>query len=359
MFPYLALCIWKIRGFFMVNKQKSKEQRTKSKVRIGFTRKFVLLCSLLIANCSFELHAQAEPRFVHRLAWTGDINALRYEVVIEKEEYGGFRELYREFTDMSFIEVSLSPGRYRFGVTPYDYLNRVAQVSGWMNFEVRQALVPELNDALPVYFYIDEDAVHTLNISGRNLDPGGEIELRRPGVSIVPYNKSVLPDGSGAWLYFNNDQLISGNYEIHVRNPGGYETRGRTVIVVRLLPAPGNMRPTADYFIGIEQLRAQRNIVFSWSAVQGANAYIFTLYEQTAAGRREIISRPLENRTTWTLEDIGILEPGAFVWQVEAINRGASGAIDLRGRAGEHTFILNVPRPGPVRVQEPGVVYGN
>jgi hypothetical protein len=225
----------------MAIKQKSKEQRVKSKVRMGFIRKFVLLCSLLIANCSFELYAQTEQRFVQRLAWMGDEYVLRYEVVIEREVDGGYREFAREFTNMSFIDVPLLLGKYRFRVIPYDFLNRAAQDSGWVGFELRLALMPELNDALPVYFYLGENAVHTLNISGRNLDPAAEIELRGPGgISIVPYSKNINPDGSGARLSFNNNQLVPGTYVVNVRNPGGLETRRGTIIVAERpeLPAP-------------------------------------------------------------------------------------------------------------------------
>jgi hypothetical protein len=161
------------------------------------------------------------------------------------------------------------------------------------------------------------------------------------------------------------DRLQEGIYywTVEARNPDGLisiaEPRRLQVLAIPLLAAPGNLRPSAGNYIGIEQLRTQRSIDFSWAAVQGANAYIFTLYEQTSDGRRSIISRPAENRTTWTLEDIGILEPGTFIWQVEAVNRGTTGAIEQRGRTGESTFILDVPLPGPVQVEAPGVLYGN
>jgi hypothetical protein len=58
------------------------------------------------------------------------------------------------------------------------------------------------------------------------------------------------------------------------------------------------------------------------------------------------------------LENIRTLENGTFVWQVEAVNRGASGAIEQRGRIGGKTFILDIPNPGPVNVIDPGVLYG-
>jgi hypothetical protein len=161
------------------------------------------------------------------------------------------------------------------------------------------------------------------------------------------------------------DRLEEGVYywTVEVRSPEGLISvatpRQLRVLAIPLLSAPQNLRPSTGYYIGIEQLRTQRNIVFSWAAVQDANAYIFTLYQQTASGRQVIIDRPPENRTTWTLEDISVLKPGTFIWQIEAVNRGISGAIEQRGRAAENSFILDVPLPGPVRAEDPGILYGN
>jgi hypothetical protein len=93
--------------------------------------------------------------------------------------------------------------------------------------------------------------------------------------------------------------------------------------------------------------------------VQGANAYIFTFYQQTANGRRQIISRPPENRTGWTLDDLSTLDSGTFVWQAEAVNRGPTGVIEQRGSIGEGSFIIDIPpRPGRVQIEEPGTLYG-
>jgi hypothetical protein len=103
----------------------------------SFVIKIVLLCSLLIANCSFELHAQdAGNRSVQRLSWTGDEHTRRYEIVIEKEDEGEYRELLREFTTELFIDVSLSPGKYRCLVITYDFLNQRGGGSQWMYMEV-------------------------------------------------------------------------------------------------------------------------------------------------------------------------------------------------------------------------------
>jgi len=116
------------------------------------------------------------------------------------------------------------------------------------------------------------------------------------------------------------------------------------------LAAPGNLRPTRGYRVGIEQLRAGRRIDFRWSAVPGANNYIFTLYRQNAAGRRQIIRRELGNRTSLTLNDLTMLDRGTFIWQVEASER-RSGSILRRSRPAENLLVLDFPLPSAPTVQ--------
>lgn len=124
-----------------------------------------------------------------------------------------------------------------------------------------------------------------------------------------------------------------------------------------LLPAPGNMLPPNGHRIGIEELKKERDIQFSWSAVPGANAYIFTLYQETANGRRLIIQNAPDSRTGWTLANIGILDRGTFVWRVEPVNVDRDGAVKQRGSTGENTFTLDIPDVGPVYVEETGIFY--
>jgi hypothetical protein len=131
-----------------------------------------------------------------------------------------------------------------------------------------------------------------------------------------------------------------------------------------VLPAPLNRLPLTGYRIGIEQIRESNNIVFTWAAVPGANAYIFTLYQDTAGspdsggGRRQITRTPPGNRRSWTLENLVTLGRGTFIWQVEAVNINSAGAIEERGRIGENSFIIDIPRSGPVEIEDPGAHYG-
>jgi len=126
-----------------------------------------------------------------------------------------------------------------------------------------------------------------------------------------------------------------------------------------LLPAPENRLPPNGSRIGIEVLQNEKRIDFKWSPVPGANAYIFTLYQENAAGRRQIIRTNPENKTGFTLDNINTLDLGSFTWQVEAVNMDFDGTIGRHGLMEDSSFVFDIPLPGPVRLEEPGILYGN
>jgi hypothetical protein len=186
-------------------------------------------------------------------------------------------------------------------------------------------------------------------ILSQNSDP-----LRgRPVREINNPGRTIRLDRLGEGVYY---------WTIEVRSPDGLvsvaEPRQLRVSAIPLLPAPGNMQPSQGQHIGIDELKIYTNIAFTWSAVPGANAYIFTLYQEIGNSRRQIIRTPPENRTYWTLENFSTLGRGTFVWQVEAVNRNSAAVIEQRGRVGESTFTLEVPSPGPVQLEDPGILYG-
>jgi hypothetical protein len=164
-------------------------------------------------------------------------------VVIEREEAGIYRELRREFTVELFIEVPLLPGKYRCQVIPYNFLNLAGVPSPWMYIEVVAALNPELDDIVPRFFLLDMDtdsglesgtALYEMMVSGKNLIPGAEIFLQKPSDASIAASEHIIPgeriipveiqtdeDGTHVRLFFEKDQLIAGEYELIVINPGG------------------------------------------------------------------------------------------------------------------------------------------
>jgi len=167
-----------------------------------------------------------ETRFVQRLAWTGGEYALRYEVVIEREVGRTNITYLREFTQVSFIEVSLPPGYYRFQVISYDILDRPEEVSEWKYVEVRPAVQPEISDVLPE-LVLDgsngEASGYVLNVLGDNFTSDSEFIIRNSdGAQIVPQVLNSGADGMAS-LFIDSGEYTPGEYELVVKNPGGLE----------------------------------------------------------------------------------------------------------------------------------------
>jgi hypothetical protein len=125
-----------------------------------------------------------------------------------------------------------------------------------------------------------------------------------------------------------------------------------------LLSAPQAIQPAQRTVYGFDRLLSQRKIDFRWSSVRGANAYIFILYEQTARGRKQILRATINRGTSYTMQNLRLLEKGNFVWQVEAIRTGRRNVIEQHGRPLESTFTVNFPVPGPIQIEDTGILYG-
>jgi hypothetical protein len=126
-----------------------------------------------------------------------------------------------------------------------------------------------------------------------------------------------------------------------------------------LLPVPQIIQPAQRTVYGFTQLQSLKTINFRWSAVRGANAYIFTLYQQTANGRRQILNTTINSGTRYTLDNLRLLDRGTFIWQVEAVRRGRGNVIEQHGRTADNNFIIDFPVPEPVQIEDAGILYGN
>jgi hypothetical protein len=125
------------------------------------------------------------------------------------------------------------------------------------------------------------------------------------------------------------------------------------------LAAPRNLHPVRGSSFGFQALRRERKIDFSWQAVPQAAAYIVTInYQNPREGPERIIRTNAINATSWTLDNLALLERGTFTWQVEAVITNRSGTILRRGRIAESTFIIDIPH-NQIEIEDVGVLYGN
>ena len=123
------------------------------------------------------------------------------------------------------------------------------------------------------------------------------------------------------------------------------------------LPAPGNLQPARGHQFTMEDLRTQRRLDFSWQAVRGANAYIFTIFQQTPQGRRQVFQTQPLNVLSFQFENLRILDRGTFIWQVEAVNRRPNGTFIQRGNPAESSFFMDIVFQNTIQVEGTGVIF--
>jgi hypothetical protein len=166
---------------------------------------------------------EAGPRLVQRLSWEPEEYASYYEVRIEKRDSGGnWSRSLAEITGENFIEVSLSPGSYRYQVQAYDLMERPAGNPPWIPAEVISAFQPELENFVPDQVFLDnlfgKSAPVTLTVKGRNLTEGAEFRLV-PAIGKALLPTQYISENTEAVLVFSG--VPPGNYELLVVNPGG------------------------------------------------------------------------------------------------------------------------------------------
>ncbi|MDR3191679.1 MAG: hypothetical protein LBT87_01290 [Treponema sp.] len=206
-----------------------------------------------------EYRIEEDGRFVQFLKWEGQENVFYYEVEIEKQAEELWEGLFAGKTELSFLEVSLTAGAYRYRVKPYDLLERPGPAADWIQFEVLPAKQPEPLRFSPEAFYLDEDTIWGLNIFGRNLVDGIEILLAGPqGRVIKPGTVTVGRSENEARLTFSYEQLDTGDYTVHVTNPGGLTMEIQTFRIAFKKPVDMNVsagyRPLVSLYGSINEL---------------------------------------------------------------------------------------------------------
>ena len=175
--------------------------------------------------------------FLQRLTWEEARYAVRYQVILERrrETTGIYTEVLRRNMDAgdTFIDVSVPSGEYRFMVYSFNILGLLDSQSEWEYFVVLQALQPSIVSFSPGAFYFDRLTPRNLVLAGENLLPDAEIYLESRNLVDESGAKLILTPmeihrnelGETARLIFLEEDLVAGDYDIVVINPGGLITR--------------------------------------------------------------------------------------------------------------------------------------
>ena len=204
-----------------------------------------------------------------------------------------------------------------------------------------------LRQSITFIWNTSEKIVSSRFILSRNVNP-----LQSPERIIANPPRSINIENLAQGVWYWTIEIQTEDKLTVVAQPSRVQ-----VMPIPLLPVARNMQPAGGARFGHADLLG-RSVVFRWAAVQGATAYNFTLYQQTQGSRRQIIRTVINGGTSYTLPNLNLLSRGTFVWQLEAVHiRG--GEVEQRGNVGENIFIIDIPSPGPVRIEDTGVLYGN
>ena len=178
-----------------------------------------------------------------------------------------------------------------------------------------------------------------------------------------PLQGQPVRDIQNPSMEISMDRLTEGiwYWTIVAQTPEGEDISAAAPRQLRVLPIPTlgvavGLAPEDGSFIDEEELRVQRQIIFSWSDVPGANAYIITIFEERDGTRRQITTNTVFERTIWAFSNLNLLSQGSFVWQIEAVNTNQSGVVEQRGELGENTFYIDFTPPSQIEFGDVEVI---
>ena len=195
----------------------------------------------------------------------------------------------------------------------------------------------------------DEPLRNVQLIVSRNSDPSSDpmALIKDAGTSSV----SFPPLSDGIWYWIIRGDTSTGRGA----TPGN--SFWFTVLPIPLLPSPLISLPENGSIIDLVQLTRDRNIVFRWDEVEGANAYIMSLYQDSNPPSLVLATAP-ETILSYTLDNLSLLNQGDYLWQVEAVYRNRNGVIEQRGIIEQHRFTIDIQRSNNLQTQSLGTMYG-
>ncbi|MDR0389555.1 MAG: hypothetical protein LBH73_05750 [Spirochaetaceae bacterium] len=206
--------------------------------KTGYLKR-IFFCLLLFLLRSLSLKAQetekpedyridAGGNLVQILRWSR-VNAYFFEVEIEaRNEQGEWVSSHKERTEEIFVEIILVPGMYRWRVLSYNVLGRVAASSEWVGLRIYPAHDPVISDFDPPAYFVDSRLDEfTLTVRGSNLTGETKIYLSDKSGRRRPWEPLSIERGEDsiqAVFPVYRNELVLGEYDIIITNPGGLST---------------------------------------------------------------------------------------------------------------------------------------
>ena len=153
---------------------------------------------------------------VQRLSWEAldDILGFEFELEQQDRKTKTWRVIDQRTVTTNYVDVSLSPGDYRFRVRVINLLEQKEDASAYRNFAIRIAYQPEVTTVSPYVINFDELEDQTLTIIGKNFHEETSFTLTNA------FNGSVL-HGTIIELKNNGTHAVVA-FELMRANPGTY-----------------------------------------------------------------------------------------------------------------------------------------
>lgn len=161
-----------------------------------------------------------------KLVWAFDEYAFKFEVFVEKKNRKGeYQEILKKETNDNSLEVSLTPGFYRYKIVVYNLLRQIDDEGEWIEFEVIEARQPRISSMSPKQIYLEEEQDGIYSLGGRYLNEKSEyIFYTKNNRTIKAELVESNSGGSSIKIKVKLRDLQPGQYKLKITNRGGLYT---------------------------------------------------------------------------------------------------------------------------------------
>lgn len=160
---------------------------------------------------------------IQRLSWEALEDIISFEVEIEQQDQKtkSWLSIDKQSVQTNYIDVSLSPGKYRYRVCAVNVLGQRENPSAYRNFNISTAYQPELTNISPKVINFDEVQNNTLTITGKNFYRNTVFTLRDPSGTFTMKGTVISLDESGtqAVISFDFNKIEIGTYVLSAVDP--------------------------------------------------------------------------------------------------------------------------------------------
>ena len=194
-----------------------------------------LTVTVILFMAGMLCFAQNSERFKQRLEWKTDNSVLEYKIEIIDSSGKTIESIS---TDKGFVELSLTPGSYRYKIYAYDLLGREAVTTNWIPFDILVANQPAIVHGQNLEGLEEDGKTLELDVNIAGVTQDSIVELvsengrkKIKGSLILGTGaEAAVSTGAGAGLAASEthnavkarfNDVPQGNWKLVVTNPSG------------------------------------------------------------------------------------------------------------------------------------------